>query len=33
MQDLPLFFLLKVKCQVVAREIGAKLGDIVCKQL
>lgn len=31
--NLPLFFLLKVKCGVVAREIGAKLGDIVCKKL
>ncbi|WP_024953734.1 damage-control phosphatase ARMT1 family protein [Sulfurospirillum arcachonense] len=29
----PLYFLLKVKCQVVAREIGANLGDIVCKKL
>jgi hypothetical protein len=29
----PLFFLLKVKCGVVAREIGAKIGDIVCKKL
>jgi len=29
----PIYFLLKVKCQVVARAIGAKLGDIVCKKL
>jgi len=32
-ENLPIFFLLKVKCQVVARAIGAKLGDIVCKKL
>lgn len=32
-QNLPLYFLLKVKCQVVARAIGANLGDIVCKKL
>lgn len=29
---LPIFFLLKVKCEVVASAIGAKLGDIVCKK-
>lgn len=29
--NLPIFFLLKVKCQVVARAIKADLGDIVCK--
>jgi len=29
----PIYFLLKVKCQVVARSIGATLGDIVCKKL
>ena len=29
---LPIFFLLKVKCEVVANAIGAKLGDIVCKR-
>lgn len=29
---LPIFFLLKVKCEVVANAIGAKLGDIVCKK-
>lgn len=29
---LPIFFLLKVKCQVVARSIQANLGDIVCKK-
>ncbi|MDD2384888.1 MAG: ARMT1-like domain-containing protein [Sulfurospirillaceae bacterium] len=29
---LPIFFLLKVKCHVVANAIGAQLGDIVCKQ-
>lgn len=32
-KDFPLYFLLKVKCQVVAREIGANIGDIVCKKL
>lgn len=32
-KDFPIYFLLKVKCQVVARTIGAKLGDIVCKKL
>jgi uncharacterized protein with ATP-grasp and redox domains len=32
-KNLPIYFLLKVKCQVVARVIGAKLGDIVCKEL
>ena len=32
-RNLPIYFLLKVKCQVVARAIGATLGDIVCKKL
>jgi len=32
-KDYPIYFLLKVKCQVVARAIGANLGDIVCKKL
>lgn len=32
-KDFPLFFLFKVKCGVVAREVGANLGDIVCKKL
>lgn len=32
-RSLPIYFLLKVKCQVVARSIKAELGDIVCKQL
>lgn len=32
-KDYPIYFLLKVKCQVVARAIGATLGDIVCKKL
>ncbi len=32
-KNLPIYFLLKVKCQVVARAIGAKLGDIICKEL
>jgi len=30
-KDYPIYFLLKVKCQVVARSIGANLGDIVYK--
>lgn len=32
-KHLPIFFLLKVKCQVVARDIQANLGDMVCKSL
>jgi len=28
-----LFFLLKVKCNVVARSIGKEVGDIICKKL
>lgn len=28
----PIFFLFKVKCHVVAEAVGARLGDIVCKQ-
>ncbi len=31
-KGLPIFFLFKVKCAVVARDVGANLGDIVCKQ-
>ncbi len=31
-ENLPIFFLLKVKCSVVANAIGAKLGDIICKK-
>ncbi|WP_458699758.1 damage-control phosphatase ARMT1 family protein [Sulfurospirillum sp. 1307] len=31
-KNFPIFFLLKVKCQVVAKYIGANLGDIVCKK-
>lgn len=30
--NLPIFFLLKVKCHVVAEAIGAKLGEIICKK-
>lgn len=30
-QGLPLFFLFKVKCSVVADAVGANLGDIICK--
>ena len=30
--DDPIFFLFKVKCQVVAEAVGATLGDIVCKK-
>ena len=26
-----LFFLLKVKCNVVARSLGKEVGDIICK--
>jgi damage-control phosphatase, subfamily I len=32
-KGLPLFFLFKVKCSVVAHAVGARLGDIVCKAL
>ena len=32
-RDLPLYFLLKVKCEVVSGAIGANLGDIVCKRV
>jgi len=28
----PIFFLFKVKCSVVAKAVGANLGDIVCKK-
>lgn len=28
----PFFFLFKVKCNVVAKSVGAELGDIVCKK-
>lgn len=31
-QGYPIFFLFKVKCSVVARSVGAQLGDIVCKK-
>lgn len=31
-KGLPIFFLFKVKCAVVARDVGANLGDIICKQ-
>lgn len=31
-QGYPIFFLFKVKCFVVARSVGAHLGDIVCKK-
>ena len=31
-KGLPIFFLFKVKCSVVARSVGAQLGDIVCKK-
>ncbi len=30
-KGLPIFFLFKVKCNVVANAVGAKLGDIVCR--
>lgn len=29
--ELPIFFLLKVKCPVIGRELGAKTGDIILK--
>ena len=32
-KNYPIYFLLKVKCQVVARAIVATLGDIICKKL
>lgn len=31
-KNIPIFFLLKVKCHVVAEAIGARLGDIICKK-
>ena len=31
-KGLPIFFLFKVKCFVVARDVGAHLGDIICKK-
>ncbi len=31
-KGLKIFFLLKVKCDVVGEAIGAKLGDIICKK-
>ena len=31
-KGLPIFFLFKVKCNVVAHAVGAQLGDIVCKK-
>ncbi len=30
-KNYPIFYLLKIKCLVVARELNLKLGDIVCK--
>ncbi len=30
--DLPLFFLLKVKCGVVAHSLNRQIGDIICKK-
>lgn len=32
-KNYPIYFLLKVKCNVVARAIGANIGDIICKKL
>ena len=29
--ELPIFFLLKVKCPVIGRELGAKTGDIILR--
>ena len=31
-QGLPIFFLFKVKCDVVAQAVGAQLGNIICKR-
>ena len=31
-KGLPIFFLFKVKCNVVAQAVGAQLGDIICKR-
>jgi uncharacterized protein with ATP-grasp and redox domains len=31
-KGLPIFFLFKVKCNVVAQAVGAQLGDISCKR-
>lgn len=31
-KGLPIFFLFKVKCNVVAQAVGAQLGDIICKK-
>jgi len=31
-KGLPIFFLFKVKCNVVAHSVGAKLGSIICKK-
>lgn len=31
-KGLPIFFLFKVKCDVVAQAVGAQLGDIICKR-
>jgi len=31
-KGLPIFFLFKVKCDVVAQAVGATLGSIICKQ-
>ena len=30
-RDYPIFYLLKIKCNVVARELDRDLGDIICK--
>ena len=32
-KNFPIFFLLKVKCSVVASHVNANLGDIICKKL
>ncbi|ATB70137.1 DUF89 family protein [Sulfurospirillum diekertiae] len=31
-EGLPIFFLFKVKCNVVAQAVGAQLGNIICKR-
>jgi len=32
LKDRPIFFLLKVKCDVVAESLGQNVGDIICKK-
>jgi len=32
-KELPIFFLLKIKCQVVANSLNQNIGDIICKKI